>query len=338
MTEPPAPRRPRPTLAEIAARAGTSRSTVSRAFGRPDLLRPETVAQILAIAKEIGYVPNTMARALSTGRTGNIGLVVTDISNPFFPPLVKAVQEGADAAGLCLFLASSSEGTPREDVLLQRVRGQTDGIILAAPRLSDAEILAQAATQPLVLINRDVATLPRVLIDTSCAMAEAVDWLAGHGHRRVAYLAGPPGSWSNRQRQTAAEAACFSRALDLTVMPLSRPDFDCGGQAALDAVAAGATALIAFDDLVAQGAHHRLVQAGLRLPEDVSLIGCDDALPQISAPALSSLSGHSREAGAHAIALLQKVIKGEGAGAPAAKITLTARFIPRDTTGPAPGR
>lgn len=330
------PRRARPTLAEIAARAGTSRSTVSRAFGRPDLLRPETVAQILAIAQEIGYVPNTMARALSTGRSGNIGLVVTDISNPFFPPLIKAVQEGADEAGLCLFLGSSSESTPREDVLLQRMRGQTDGIILAAPRLPDAEILAQAAQQPLVLINRDVATLPRVLIDTSRAMAEAVDWLAGHGHRRVAYLAGPPTSWSNRQRQTAAEAACFSRGLALAVMPLDNPDFDCGGRAALEAVAAGATALIAFDDLVAQGAHHRLVQNGLMLPRDVSLIGCDDALPQISAPALSSLSGHSREAGTHAIALLQRLI--EGGGHPAPKIVLTARFIPRDTTGPAPAR
>ena len=330
------PRRARPTLAEIAARAGTSRSTVSRAFGRPDLLRPETVAQILAIAQEIGYVPNTMARALSTGRSGNIGLVVTDISNPFFPPLIKAVQEGADAAGLCLFLGSSSESSPREDVLLQRMRGQTDGIILAAPRLADADILAQAAQQPLVLVNRDVATLPRVLIDTSRAMAEAVDWLAGHGHRRVAYLAGPPGSWSNRQRQTAAEAACFSRGLALTVMPLDSPDFDCGGRAAEAAVAAGATALIAFDDLVAQGAHHRLVQNGLTLPRDVSLIGCDDALPQISTPALSSLSGHSRDAGAHAIALLQRLIEGGAGSPPAPKITLTARFIPRDTTGPAP--
>lgn len=336
MTDPKAPHRARPTLAEIAARAGTSRSTVSRAFGRPDLLRPETVAQILAIAQEIGYVPNTMARALSTGRTGNIGLVVTDISNPFFPPLIKAVQEGADAAGLCLFLGSSSELAPREDVLLQRMRGQTDGIILAASRLPDAEILAHGATQPLVLINRDVAALPRVLIDTGRAMAEAVDWLAAHGHRRIAYLAGPAGSWSNRQRQDAAAAACAARGLDFTVMPLENPDFDCGGRAAAAAVAAGATALLAFDDLVAQGAHHRLTQDGLRLPADVSLIGCDDALPQISAPALSSLSGHSHEAGAHAMALLRSLISGAGAGGPAQKITLTARFIPRDTTGPAP--
>lgn len=334
MTEPP--HRPRPTLAEIAARAGTSRSTVSRAFGRPDLLRPETVAQILAIAEDIGYVPNTMARALSTGRTGNIGLVVTDISNPFYPPLIKAVQEGADAAGLCLLLGSSSELAPREDVLLQRMRGQTDGIILAAPRLPDEAILAHGHTQPLVLINRDVAALPRVLIDTGPAMAEAVDWLAAHGHRRISYLAGPPGSWSNQQRQAAAAAACAARRVDFSVVPLENPDFVCGGLAAQRAVAAGATALLAFDDIVAQGAHHRLTQAGLHLPRDVSLIGCDDALPRISAPGLSSLSGHSHEAGDHALALLRSLMAGEDREARDARIILTARFIPRDTTGPAP--
>ncbi len=327
--------RVKPTLDEIAERANTSRSTVSRAFSRPDLLNPKTVAQILAIAEEIGYRPNNMARALSTGRTGNIGLLVPDIANPFFPPLIKAIQSQADALGLCLFLGSSGESGARENTLFERLAGQTDGIILASTRLSEAQVRTHAARHPITLINRDMVGLPRVLIDTQAAVMEAVGFLAENGHRHIAYLSGPKESWSNQQRMEAATEACRRTEIRLSIIPLSEPSFEGGETAAEQAVAAGVTAILAFDDLTAQGAHARLSALGVAIPRDISLIGCDDALPAMTYPALSTLSGLSQEAGRHALKLLCDAIEHRD-GSQDMKVVLGARFILRDTAGPAP--
>src|SRR5690606_20676084 len=106
------PRSPRPsgvTIRDVAAAAAVSRSTVSRAFTRPQLLSPETVRHVLAVAARLGYVGNQAARALSTGRFGNIAVVVPDIANPFFPPLVRSLQLAAEAADLAVFLGDSDE-------------------------------------------------------------------------------------------------------------------------------------------------------------------------------------------------------------------------------------
>jgi LacI family transcriptional regulator len=114
--------KPLPTIDRVAAEAGVSRATVSRAFTRPDLLSRETVRHVRAVAKRLGYVPNQTARALSTGRHGNIALVVPDIANPFFPPLIRAVQTRADDAGLSVFLGDSDEDPDREGRAHQQVR------------------------------------------------------------------------------------------------------------------------------------------------------------------------------------------------------------------------
>lgn len=326
--------RAKPTLEEIAHRANTSRSTVSRAFSRPDLLNPKTVEQILSIAEELGYRPNNMARALSTGRTGNIGLLVPDIANPFFPPLIKAIQQNADAYDLCLFLGSSGESAMRENTLFQRLASQTDGIILASTRLSEAQVRAHAERHPITLINRDIAGLPRVLIDTQAAVRDAIGFLIENGHRDIAYLSGPKQSWSNQQRLEAATEACKSAGIRFEVIQLSEPSFEGGEKAAEESVAAGVTAILAFDDLTAQGAHARLSALGIVVPREMSLIGCDDALPAMTHPALSTLSGLSQEAGRHALKLLQDAIL-HGKSLQDMKVVLGARFICRETSGPA---
>jgi len=327
----------KPTLEEIALRANTSRSTVSRAFSRPDLLNPKTVEQILAIAEEIGYRPNNMARALSTGRTGNIGLLVPYIANPFFPPLIKAIQQNADAHDLSLFLGSSGESAARENTLFQRLASQTDGIIVASTRLSEAQGRAHAKRHPITLINRDIVGLPRVLIDTQAAVTDAIGFLIESGHRDIAYLSGPKESWSNQQRLEAAGAACRRADIRFEVIQLSEPSFEGGEKAAEEAVAAEVTAILAFDDLTAQGAHARLSAMGIVVPREMSLIGCDDALPAMTYPALSTLSGLSLEAGRHALKLLQDAIE-HRESVQDMKVVLGARFVRRDTTGSAPAR
>ncbi|AQS63987.2 LacI family transcriptional regulator [Agrobacterium tumefaciens] len=329
--------RAKPTLDEIALRANTSRSTVSRAFSRPDLLSPKTVEQILSIAEEIGYRPNNMARALSTGRTGNIGLLVPDIANPFFPPLIKAIQQQADAHDLCLFLGSSGESAARENTLFQRLASQTDGIILASTRLSEAQVRAHAERHPITLINRDIAGLPRVLIETQAAVRDAIGFLLENGHRDIAYLSGPKESWSNQQRLEAAAEACCGAGVRFEIIQLSEPTFEGGEKAAEEAVTTGVTAVLAFDDLTAQGVHARLSAMGIAVPRDMSLIGCDDALPAMTYPALSTLSGLSQEAGRHALKLLRDAIEHRDSSQDM-KVVLGARFIRRDTAGSAPSR
>ncbi len=169
------------TINQVAAAAGVSKSTVSRAFSRPEMITAETVAHVMEVAKKLGYVPNHTARALSTGRAGTVAIVVPDIANPFFPPLIRGAQAAADQAGFSLLLGDSDEDPTREDVLVSKFGPQTDGIVLASSRMTEEQIRAHAERRPLVLINRDVEGLPRVLIDTATGIAAAVEHLAELG-------------------------------------------------------------------------------------------------------------------------------------------------------------
>ena len=148
-----------------------------------------------------------MGRALSTGRHRNIAIVVPDIANPFFPPLIRAAQARAVEDGFSVFLGDSDENADREDTLISQFAPQTAGFVLASSRLSEDRITAHFARRPIVLINRDIARLPRVLIDGSRGVEAAVDHLADLGHRRIAYISGPAGSWSNQRRRRAVREA-----------------------------------------------------------------------------------------------------------------------------------
>lgn len=288
-----------------------SRATVSRAFGQPHLLSRETVELVQAVAARLGYVPNHTARALSTGRAGNIALVVPDITNPFFAALMRGAQAKARDAGFATFLGDSDETPELEDMLLAKLSAQVEGFILASSRLSRERILHHAQRRPFVLINRDVPKLPRLLIDTGPSYARAVEHLAGLGHRAIAYLAGPTLSWSNRQRHKASLEAARRLGLALTRIPTSRPSFEAG-RAATDALlASGATAALAFDDVMAQGVMAGLAARGLSVPGDISLIGCDGVLATTTYPPLTSVTAHCTRAGEEAVDLLLDVLDGK---------------------------
>lgn len=323
----------RPTITDVAAAVGVSRATVSRAFGRPDILSAETVARVKAAAEKLGYTPNHVARALSTGRHGNIALIVPDVANPFFPPLIRAAQEQVDAARYCLFLGNSDEEAAREDVLLARFSGQVEGMVLVSSRLSDARIREHAARKSLVLVNRDVAGIPRVLIDTAGGMAAAVDHLAGLGHRRIVYVSGPAASWSNEQRRLAMRRAAKSYAVEAVSLPAVSPTFEAGKRAVRAIRASGATAAIAFDDLTAQGVMAGLAAEGVRVPEDFSLVGCDDVLGAITSPPLTSISSRSREAGQIATDILFHKLQQRGVHD--VRYVLETHLVVRASTAPA---
>lgn len=317
-----------------------SRATVSRAFNRPEMLRADTVRRVREVAERLGYVPNQVARALSTGRHGNIALVVPDIANPFFPPLIRAAESAAGTADFCVFLGDSDEDPGHEDVLVGKFAPQVAGFVLAAPRLPADRIREHAQARPVVLVNRDITGIPRVLIDSAAGVAAAVGHLADLGHRRVAYVAGPSGSWANQQRRQAFRRACGQHGVDASVVSAHRPTYDAGMAAVEPLLVTGATAAIAFDDLVAHGLLAGLAERGLRVPAELSVVGCDDVLAARTFPPLTTVSARGADAGRTAVELLvdmldKRLTAEEAASRPR---VLATELVVRATTAPPPDR
>lgn len=300
----------RPTISEVALAADVSRSTVSRVFSRPDNISAATIERVRRAADRLGYRPNPTARALSTGRYRNIAVFVPDVANPFFPPLIGEVQDAAERADYCVFLASSGEVAERETPLLERLGAQVEGMVLVSPRMDDEGVRAIARKRAVVLVNRDIDGISRVLIDSAEGTREAVQHLAELGHSHIGYIPGPEASWSNRQRQQAAVTTADNAGLSLTVLPGALPTFEAGRQAVPALLESGATAVVAFDDLIAQGVMAGLSQRGLQVPDAMSVIGCDDVLGAATWPALTTVSNHSERAGQLALSLLLQRLDG----------------------------
>ena len=320
-----------PTIKQVAEAAGVSRSTVSRAFGAPHLLSRVTVDAVRTAADRLGYVPNQTARALSTGRAGNIALVVPDITNPFFAAVMRGAQAQARDRGFATFLGDCDETPELEDILLAKLASQVDGFVLVSPRLERARIEAHRARHPLVMVNRDLEGFSRLLVDTSGGYARAVEHLAALGHRSIVYVAGPALSWSNAQRLEAVAQTAGRTGLSFCEVPTSRPSFEAG-QACVEAVlSCGATAALTFDDTVAQGVMAGLAERGLSVPADFSVVGCDGIIAPMIYPGLSSVTIACAAAGRQAVDLLVAQLEGARSAA-AEKLVVAAEFIARATT------
>ncbi|WFR67495.1 LacI family DNA-binding transcriptional regulator [Curtobacterium flaccumfaciens] len=323
-------RGPDATLGDVAVAAGVSRATVSRAFSRPDLISDETVRRVKAAAEKLGYVGNDAARALKTGRFRNIAIVVPDIANPFFPPMLRAAQNRADELGYAVFLGDSDERAERERTLLSRLSGQVEGFVLAGTRLDRKTITALVSTRPTVLINRDIPTIPRVLIDSARGIAEAVEHLAGLGHRRIAYVAGPTDAWADQQRRGGVRRTAERLGLGVSVIEAGRPTFTAGVETAGPLATSGATAAIAFDDVLAHGLLAGLATRGLRVPADMSVIGCDDTLATSTEPPLTTISEAATTAGTRAVDTLIGLL--DDRPQRARRLTVDTHLIVRSTT------
>ncbi len=325
-----------PTIQQVAEQAGVSRATVSRAFGAPNLLKDETVAAVHAVAERLGYVPNHTARALSTGRTGNIALVVPDIVNAFFAALMRGAEGRARQEGYATFLGDSDETPELEDTLLRKLAPQVDGFVLVSSRLPEERIREHAARRPVVLVNRDVADVPRVLIDSGPSYTAGVDLLADLGHCCIAYVAGPELSWSNGQRARAVSDAAERRDVRLLQIATTRPSFEAGQDCVAPLLAGGATAALAFDDVMAQGIVAGMAARGLAVPHDFSVIGCDDVTAERTNPPLTSVSVGCATAGDRAVAVLLEMLGGAAPREP--RLVLPTELIPRATTARAPAQ
>nr|BFE71523.1 LacI family DNA-binding transcriptional regulator [Actinoplanes digitatis] len=264
------------TIKDVARVAGVSPSTVCRALSTPNLVRDETCDRVRRAAADLGYSPNRAARGLITGRTANIGLIVPDLGNPFFPGVVKGIQARAREADYAVFLADTDEDPAAETQLVRTLAKQVDGLVLCSPRMSEQELRGFAAETPLVMLNRRVGWLPAITFANVDGMRQAVTHLTALGHRRIAYVAGPRTSWSNRERARGLRAAAASAGAALVEVGPVLPQFDGGVAAADPVLAAGVTAVIAYNDVIALGLLSRLHARGIAVPAEISVIGFDD--------------------------------------------------------------
>lgn len=321
------------TIRDVARESGVHVSTVSRTFSAPHLVNAETRNRVLAIAEGLGYRPNRAARALTTGRTHNLGLIVADIANPFFPPLIKAAQAQARERDYHVFVADTDEDPLLEQELIETLSKQVDGVLLCSPRLSNRVIERLRAQVPFVVVNRRVKGLTTVLMDVGQGAREAIAHLAGLGHRHVAFLAGPPGSWTSEEIQGACIAAAAEASIDLTVLGPNEPT-EQGGLAAAEAVTASpATGVLCYNDLVALGLIEGLHARGLTVPGDFSVIGVDDSLAgRLTRPKLTTITMPTAAAGRMAVDLLLAAVGQADSGTPTLARLETALVI-RESTG-----
>jgi LacI family transcriptional regulator len=327
---------PPPTIRLVAREAGVSQATVSRAFSQPGLLTPATVEKVRRTAERLGYVPNQVARALSTGRAGNIALVLPDVANPFFSALMRGAQAQAYKRGYATFLGDTDETDHLEDLLLGKLAGQVDGFVLASPRLDEERIRRHAARRPLVVINRDLEGIGRVLVDTTVGFTAAVRLLADLGHRTIAYVGAPKSSWSSQQRADAVAKAGALHRLAVVQIDAGRPSHAAGKDCVAQLIDAGVTGVLAVDDVVAQGIMAGLAERGLSVPGDVSVTGCDDIIANTTYPPLTTVTAHCMLAGAAAVDLL---LDGLTADVPKPqRQVITGELIVRATTSAAPRR
>jgi LacI family transcriptional regulator len=324
------------TIKDVARVAGVSPSTVCRALSTPQLVRAETCERVRRAADELGYSPNRAARGLITGRTSNLGMIVPDLANPFFPSVVKGIQARAREADYAVFVADTDEDPVAEAHLVRALAKQVDGVVLCSPRMGEDELRSIAAETPLVMLNRRVGRIPAISFENVDGMRQAVTHLTALGHHRIGYVAGPRTSWSNRERVRGLRTATAAAGVQLTEIGNVQPQF-AGGVAAADLVlAAGVTAVIAYNDVVALGLLSRFNARGIAVPGQLSVIGFDDiAMSAMVHPPLTTVALPMEGIGRAGVDLLIRLLQDPDRFG-SARRELATHLMVRGSTGPAP--
>lgn len=327
-----------PTIYDVAREAGVATSTVSRALSMPGRVNARTREHILEVAERLGYRTNPMARALPSGRTDTVALCVSDITNPHFFGVIRGAEQQTRAAGCTLIVADTEESPELEVRNVERLGPSVDGFVIAASRMSDDRIRDLATNHRLTLVNRQVDGVAGTVIDHEDGTRQIVEHLRSLGHTSVVYLAGPRQSWLAAQRWRVVEAAAHELGISATRLGPFPPAVLGGAAAADAALASGATAAIAHNDLLAIGILRRYAERGVRVPEDVSVVGYDDIFgADFCSPPLTTLGGSISEAGRLAVDLLLGMRDMSWRAEAASQVVLPSHLIVRASTGPPAG-
>jgi len=253
-------------------------------------------------------------------------VIVPDITNPFFAVLVRAIERAARDADLQVLLADTGELSDEEERAARTIGPEVDGLIVVSPRKLHRS-LPETGT-PIVFVNRPVRGRASVVMRAASAVTEALTHLAELGHDRLAYVGGPTGSWAAVERRDAVLRTAGKLGIDVLAVRATAPTVEAASPAVEAILEGRATAVIAFNDQLALGALAGLTQRGVRVPDDISLVGCDDVpMAEMVAPPLTTIAMPTAEAGAAAVRLLT--------GGPET-VDLSGTLVIRASTGRAP--
>lgn len=331
------PHQGHPTMEDVARRAGVSRALVSLVFRDSAKVSDDRRARVLAAAAELNYSPNLPARALASRRTRAVGVLLNNLNNPFFAEITEGIEEVASDLGYRLLLSTGGRQRRRElDALDVFVESRVEGAILVSPDVSAADLRRLAAVAPVVVTGRLLRGpgIDRVNTDDALGAHLAVAHLVELGHRRIAHIDGGHGA-SARPRRAGYERAMRERRLRPQVVPGEFTEL--AGARAVERLLRNRlpTAIFAANDLIAAGAMDRLERAGLRIPEDVSLVGYDNTfLAALHHVALTTINQPRQEMGGLAMRTL--VARVEDLHRATVTHILKPSLVVRRTTGPPP--
>lgn len=332
----PQPARVR-TVKEIAAIAKVSVATVSRALQRPELVSEETRQRIHEVVKRLGYTPNALARNLRTARTRLIIALLPDIANPFFSEVIRGIEQVAHENGYSVLLGETQSSLVREQAYADMVAArQADGIITMSHRVPAISIDGRLPVVNACEYVKD-KKISSVYIDNVAAAGAAVDYLVALGHRDIAFIAGPSSSpiCVDREQgyQLALQRAKISASSALTVVG----DFSIeAGERAIDLLLSqrqSFSAVFCSNDEMAIGAMRALISHGLRVPEDVSVVGFDDIrFARYTSPPLTTVAQPKNALGREAMTMLIELLNDPQV--PPRKRVLSADLVVRGSTAP----
>jgi LacI family transcriptional regulator len=334
-----APRTRPQTIAHVAARAGVSLATVSRVMNGNPSVDQVLADKVRSAAAELNYSASPLARSLVLGKTSTVAVVVPDLGNPTFHGVLRGLSRAAARDGYHVLIADSAESVTEERILAVETRRRCDGVVLCAPRMDGADLEPLLADlKPVVLVNRDTgrSSTPVVAADYQTALSDLLELLYAEGHRALAYLSGAPQSASNARRLRAVrDFGGDHQDATVEILP-GGVNFADGYEAAERTLRSSATGVLAFNDLVAMGLINALGERGVRVPDQISVVGFDDIpFARYLTPPLTTAAVPVTDLGEQAWHRMWDLLNGSD---PGPTISLRPRIERRASTGPPPKR
>jgi DNA-binding LacI/PurR family transcriptional regulator len=325
-------------MEDVARAAGVSRALVSLVMRGSPKVSDVRRARVLRAAEELGYRPNAMARGLASRRTRTVGVLLNELHNPFYAEIMDGIEEVAADQDYSVLIGTAGRRKGGEQATLDSfLELRADGVLLVGPRLSTRHILTVAAATPVVVVARDIRSplVDSIKSDERAGARQVVRHLARLGHRRIVHVDGGSGAGAGSRRDGYRQAMReHGLAREIRVLAGDYTDV-AGVQAAEGLLESGdlPTAVFAANDLVAAGLIDRLEDDGVRIPEDVSVIGYDNTfLAALHHMSLTTVDQPRPDMGRRAMAVL--IERMEGRRATPVHVRVTPSLVVRTTTAP----
>lgn len=335
-----------PTLRDVAVAAGVHAATASRALNPSTraLVNSETARRVIKAAESLGYRPNPIARSLKTAKSGTIGVLIPDLTNPLFPPILRGIERTLETAGYSALIVDTDNDQAREQTLVDSLMSrQVEGLIVATA-LIEHPLLERLHNQGvvMVMVNRrpDGVDVPAVAPDDPAGVHLAVRHLAELGHRRIAHLGGPENTSTGVARSRAFRTAIRDYGVDedpALITTCARWSEEAGADRLRGLLDAGTefTAVVAGNDLIALGCYDVFAERGISCPDQMSVVGFND-MPFLDKlrPPLTTISIPNQDIGAEAARMLLEIL--EQPHRPPLAVQFPLRLVVRGSTAAPP--